>query len=89
MDTCTSQNSLIGSIPKIKFFICRENVVETMLSISQSLCIFSQQDFNHTPPHTYIHVTDLTFCQRTLKHTLFEIVYQEKKEPQNKSMPVF
>ena len=40
-------------------------------------------------PYTYRHVMHLTFCGRTLKHTLFEIVYEEEKAPQNNSMPIF
>ena len=80
----TQQNSLIGSIPKIGF-----SLVETMSSISWSLHDFSQQDFNHAHSLDNIHVMHLTFCGRTLMHTLFEIVYKEEKEPQNKSMPIF
>ena len=40
-------------------------------------------------PYTYIHITHLTFCGRTLKHTLLEIVYEEENEAQNKTMAIF
>ena len=63
------------------------SLVETMLSISWSLHDFSQQDFNQSCSlHIYTCHTP-HICGRTLKHTIFEIVYEEKKEPQNKSMP--
>ena len=81
----TLQNSLIGSIPKIKFFHwsrqCHRYLGPYMISPNKSLTTRA--------PYTYIHVTHLTVCGRTLKHTLFEIVYEEKKEPQNKRMPIF
>ena len=32
-------------------------------------------------PYTYIYVKHLTGYGRTLKHTLFDIVYEEKKGP--------
>ena len=81
----TQQNSLSGSIPKIEFFPwsrqCHQYLSPHMISPTKIL----------TPhaPYTYIHVMHLTFYGRTLKHALFEIVYEEKKEPQNKSMPIF
>ena len=40
-------------------------------------------------PYTYTQVMHLTVCGRTLKRTLFGIVYEEENEPQNKSMPIF
>ena len=64
-------------------------LVKTMSLISQFLVIYPNKILTTRAPYTYIHVTHLTFCGRTLKHTLFEIVYEEKKEPQNKSMPIF
>ena len=57
------------------------SLVETMLLISRSLHDFPQQDLTMHAPYTYIHVMHLTFYGRTLKHTLFEIVYEEKKNP--------
>ena len=81
----TQQNSLIGSIPKIKFFPwlrqCHQYLSPYAISPNKILTTHA--------PYTYVHVTHLTVCGRTLKHTLFEIVYEEKKEPQNKSMPIF
>ena len=59
------------------------SLVKTMSSISWSLHDLSQQDFNHTRSlHIYMSHTSQV-CGRTLKHTLFEIVYEAKKEPQN------
>ena len=60
-----------------------------MSSISQSLSDLSQQDLTTPAPYTYIHITHLTFCGRTLKHTIFEVVYEEKSNPKNKRMPIF
>ena len=81
----TQQNSLIGSIPKIEIFHwsrqCCQYLGPYMISPNKILIMHA--------PYTYIQVIHLTFCGRTLKHTLFEIVYEEKKEPQNKSMPIF
>ena len=65
------------------------SLVKTMSSISRTLQHFSQQDLTMRNLNTYIHVTHLTICGTTLKHTLFEMVYEEEKEPQNKSMPIF
>ena len=81
----TQQNSLIGSIPKIELFHwsrqCHRYLGPYVISPNKMLTTCT--------PSTYIHVTHLTVCGRTLKLTLFEIVYEEKKEPQNKSMPIF
>ena len=80
----TQPNSLIGSIPKIKFFHwsrqCHQYLGRYVISPNKLFTIRT--------PYTYIHVTHLTFYGRTLKHTQFEIVYEEKKEPQDKSMPI-
>ena len=80
----TQQNSLIGSIPKIEFSHwlrqCCQYLGPYMISPNKILTT--------CPPYTYIHVTHLTFCGRAPKHTLFKIVYEEEKEPQNKSMPI-
>ena len=76
----TQQNSLMGSIPKIEFLYwsrqCHQYLGPCMISPNKIL--------TRHAPYTYIHVMHLTFCGRTLKCTLFEIVYEEKKEPQNK-----
>ena len=64
------------------------SLIKTISLISRSLHNSSQQDLTTHDPYTYIHFTHLIFCGRTLKCTLFEIVYEEKKEPQNKSMPI-
>ena len=80
----TQPNHLIGSIPKIKLFHwprqCHQYLSLYTISPNKSLTTCA--------PYTYIRVMHLTFCGRTPKHTLFEIVYEEKKEPQNKSMPI-
>ena len=39
-------------------------------------------------PYTYIHVTHLIFCGRIFKHTILEIVYDEK-EQKTEHMPIF
>ena len=79
------QNSLIGSIPKVEFFHwsrqCHQYLGPYLISPNKILTTCT--------PYTYIHVTHLTFCGRALKHTLFEIVYEEEKEPTKKSMPIF
>ena len=66
----TQQNSLIGSIPKIKFFHwsrqCHRYLGPYMISPNKILTTCT--------PYTYIHVMHLTVCGRTLNHTLFEIV---------------
>ena len=81
----TQLNSLIGSIPIIKFFHrlrqCHQYLGQYTISPNMSLTMCA--------PYTYIHVMHLTFYGITLKHTIFEIVYEEKEEPQNESMPIF
>ena len=64
------------------------SLVETMSSISWSLHDFSQQELNHAHSlHIYTcHTPHILW--KNLKHALFEIVYEEEKEPQNKSMPI-
>ena len=84
-NVCNTQNFLICSIPKIEFFHwsrqCHQYLGPYVISTNKILTTHA--------PYTYIHVTHLTFCGRALKHILCEIVYEEKKEPQNKSMPIF
>ena len=81
----TWQFSLIGSIPKIKFI----HWLRQCHRYLSPYMIYHSKILTTRAPYTYIHATHLTFCGRTLKHTLFEIVYEEEKEPQNKSMPIF
>ena len=54
----TQQNSLIGSIPKIKFFHwprqCHQYLSLHTISPNKSLIT--------RDPYTYIHFTHLTFC---------------------------
>ena len=70
----TQQNSLIGSIAKIKIFhwsrCCHQYLSPYMISPNKILTT--------SIPYTYIHVTRITFGGRTLRHTLFEIVHEEK-----------
>ena len=72
----TQPNFLIGSIHKIKFFHwsrqCHRYLGPYMISPNKILTTHA--------PYTYIHVTHLKFCGRTIKCILFEIVYEEKKE---------
>ena len=89
MVTCTAcatqQNSLIGSIPKIKFF----HWLRQWHQYLSPYMISSNNILTTHTPYTYIHVIHFKFYVTTLKCTLFEIVYEEKKEPRNKSMPIF
>ena len=73
----TQQNSLIGSIPKIKFFYWPRQCHQYLGPYR----IYPNKILTMHIPYTYIHVMNLTVCGRTLKHTLFEIVYEEEKEP--------
>ena len=68
----TQQNSLVGSIPKIKFFHWSRYLSPYTISPNKILTL--------STPYTYVHVMHLAFYGKTLKHTLFEIVYEEKKE---------
>ena len=76
----TQQNSLIGSIPKIEFFHWRQ----CHLYLGP-YAVYPNKILTTCAPYTYIHVTHLTFYGRTIKCTIFEIVYGKKKEVQNKS----
>ena len=82
----TQQNSLIGSIPKIK-------VSHWLRQCHQYLGPYTISPNNILTTHSLhiytCHAKNLTFCGRTLQHTLFEIVYKEQKELQNKSIPIF
>ena len=64
----TQQNSLIDSIPRIEFLHwlrqCHQYLGPYIISPNKILTMHA--------PYTYIHVTHLTVCGRTLMHTLFE-----------------
>ena len=60
-------------------------MVMTLMSISQSLYDFSQQDFYHRhPSHTYIYVTHLIFCGRIFKHTILKVQYNKRRNTKTK-----
>ena len=81
----TQQNSLIGSIPKIKFF----HWLRQCHQYFGPYTIYPNKILTTCAPCTYMHVMHRTFYGRTLNCTRFEIVYEEKEECQNKSMPIF
>ena len=79
MVTCTAhatqQNTLVGSIPKFSF-----SLVETVSSISWSLCDLSQPDFHHVcPSHIYICHTSHILCKNLQAYNIEGTVQDEKE----------
>ena len=81
MVTCTAfatqQNSLIGSIPKIKFFHwsrqCHQYLGPYFISPNQR--------YSKHAPHIYIYiyVIHLTVCGRIFEHTILKVQYNKKR----------
>ena len=70
------------------------SLVTALMSISQSLYDFSQQDFSlqypsHTHTYIYIYVMHLTFCWRIFKHTILKVQYNKKRNTKPRSMQSF
>ena len=75
----TQQNFLIGSIPRIEFFIGQDKVT----NISVPILSLSMR-FSPYMPLTHIYMSHIShFCGRIFKHTIFKIVYNEKATHKN------
>ena len=81
----TQQNFLIGSIPRIEFFIGQDKVTNISVPILSLPMRFSPQ-----MPLTHIYVSHIShFCGRIFKHTIFKIVYNEKGTQKHNMFPSF
>ena len=73
----TQQNSLIGSIPQIKFFHWLRQFHQCLGPYTIS--VSPNQIITTYAPHIYIYVTHLTFCGRIFKHTILKVEYNKKR----------
>ena len=81
----TQQNFLIGSFLKIEFFIGQDDIIDISVPIQSLLTRFSL-----CMPLTHIYMSCISqFCGRIFKHTIFNILYDGKRNMKHNTFPSF